>query len=94
MEAGVDHVTIGVALFTVKFTLPYPLGPTPKGDWVKVALSVTMPAVGIVPAAGLYVNVPLAGAPDTVAVASNCVADSAVPYVIAVGVGHCRDPLN
>ena len=41
------------------------------------------PAVNTTPAAGVYTNVP-----GTLAVAFSCVALSAVPYAIAVSVGH------
>lgn len=50
---------------------------------VKVTESVSVPAAGTVPTAGLYVKVPA-----TDAVASNCVVDSAVPYEIAAGAAH------
>jgi hypothetical protein len=43
-----------------------------------------VPALGVVPLAGLYVIVPAA----RLLVALSCVADSAVPYVIALGVAH------
>ena len=51
---------------------------------VNVAVNVCVPALGVVPLAGLYVMVPAAG----LLVALSCVAESAVPYVIALGVAH------
>ena len=50
---------------------------------VNVAVNVCVPALGVVPLAGLYVIVPA-----ELAVALSCVAESAVPYVIALGVAH------
>ena len=50
---------------------------------MNVAVNVCVPALGVVPLAGLYVIVPAA-----LAVALSCVAESAVPYVIALGVAH------
>ena len=53
-------------------------------DGVYSTLSVVVPADRIVPDAGVYVYVPPLGVPT----AFSCVADSAVPYVIAAGVAH------
>ena len=50
---------------------------------MNVAFSVVDPAVGVVPEAGEYAKLP-----GTLAVASSCVEPSAVPYVIAAGVGQ------
>ena len=50
---------------------------------MNVAVNVCVPALGVVPLAGLYVIVPAA-----LAVALSWVAESAVPYVIALGVAH------
>jgi hypothetical protein len=50
---------------------------------VKVAVRVCAPGLNTVPAAGEYVNVP-----GTFAVAFNCVAPRADPYVMGVGVGQ------
>ena len=49
------------------------------------ALKVCVPTLGTVPLAGLYVIVPAA-----LAVALSCVAESAVPYVIVLGVAQVR----
>ena len=50
---------------------------------VNVAVNVCVPALGVVPLAGLYTI-----APATLPLALSCVAESAVPYVIALGVAH------
>ena len=50
---------------------------------VNVAVKVWVPALGVVPLAGLY-----AIAPATLPVALSCVAESAVPNVIALGVAQ------
>ena len=42
-----------------------------------------MPALGVVPLAGLYTI-----APATLPLAFSCVAERVVPYVIALGVAH------
>ena len=52
---------------------------------VKEALNVCVPALGVVPLAGLYVK-----EPATLAVALSCVVESAVPNVIPFGVAHVR----
>ena len=50
---------------------------------VNVAVNVDVPTLGVVPLAGLYTIVP-----GTLPVALSCVAESAVPYVMALGVAH------
>ena len=50
---------------------------------VNVAVKVCVPTFGVVPLAGLYTK-----EPATLAVALSCVAESTVPYVIALGVAH------
>ena len=50
---------------------------------VNVAVKVWVPALGVVPLAGLYTI-----APATLPVALSCAAESAVPKVIALGVAQ------
>ena len=50
---------------------------------VNVAVKVCVPALGVVPLAGLYTI-----APATLPLAFSCVAERVVPYVIALGVAH------
>ena len=50
---------------------------------MKVTESGSVPGAGTVPAVGLYVKVPA-----TEAVASNCVAESAVPAEMLAGAAH------
>ncbi len=50
---------------------------------VNVAVNVCVPALGVVPLAGLYAIVPA-----TLPLALSCVAESVVPKVIALGVAQ------
>ena len=52
---------------------------------MKVVLNVCVPALGVVPLPGVYTK-----APATLLDALSCVAESIVPYGIALGVAHVR----
>ena len=81
--ASAGHVIFGVALFTVNVLVAVAVVKSAVSVGVKVTESVTVPALGIVPAAGVYWKVP-----GVDAVASNCVALKAVPAVIGASAGH------
>jgi hypothetical protein len=81
--AGDAQVRTGVTLPTVRFTLAVAGAKSVVLVGLKVTESVSVPAAGTDPAGGRYVKVPA-----TEAVASNCVADSAVPYAIDAAAAH------
>ena len=86
MAVGVGQVMVGVvfgAAFTVNPTLLVAVLKSVVSVGVNVTDSVWLPAPGVVPAEGLYAKLPA-----VLAVASSCVALSAVPLVIAAGVGQ------
>ncbi len=80
---GVGQLIVGVALFTVSVTLPVAELKLVVLLGVNVTDSVWLPAPSVVPAAGEYAKLPA-----VLAVASSCAPLSAVPYVIADGVGQ------
>ena len=86
IAAGVGQVITGVDLNTVIGTVAVATLYVTVSFGVKVTDNVwPVPAASSVPLAGEYTNVP---ATPTGAVAFNCVALSAVPTVIAAGVGQ------
>ena len=73
----------GKALFTISVTVATAVVKSVTSVGVNVTERICAPPLGIVPAIGEYTNVPA-----VLAVASSCVAVSAVPKVIAAGVAH------
>ena len=84
MSAGLFHVIVGVAWFTLIETMAVAVVKSVVSVGVKVTCNAWLaPKLSTVPAAGLYAVVPA-----TKPVAFNCIALKAVPYVMSSGVAH------